>query len=61
MPWKKIKNLDCKNLKKNIEMKKNKNKNKTKKLENTKKSINGKIWFWETYCSKLSGDKGSTE
>ena len=36
-------NLDCKNVKKNLE-RKNKQ-NKTKKLENTKKSINGKIWF----------------
>ena len=58
MPWKKIKNLDCENLKKNLEMKKTK---KQKKLENTKKSINGKIWIWETYCSKLSRDKDSTE
>ena len=36
------KNLDCKDVKKNLQRKKNKNK--TKKLENIKKSINGKIW-----------------
>ena len=46
MPWRKIKSLDCKNRKENLEMKKEKQK---QKLENTKMSINGKSWFWETF------------
>ena len=52
MPWRNIKSLDCKNRKENLEMKKQKNKKKT--LENTKMSINGKSWFWETVLNKTS-------
>ena len=46
-PWRNIKSLDCKNRKENLEMKKKQQQKKT--LENTKMSINGKSWFWETF------------